>query len=844
MRAPPGLPLLRRLVLGWGVAAALAQGAATKPDLPPPIPPPAPLSADDLQFFENKIRPILVNNCYKCHSKDADKIKGGLLLDTREGLLEGGDDGPAIVPGHPEKSRLMEGVRYADENFQMPTDRKLPDDQIALLDEWIRRGAPDPRSRTLKGSVAATYGGVGRQHWSFLPVVPQEVPKVADAAWCRTPVDNFVLARLEQAGLRPNPPAEKRALIRRATYDLTGLPPTEDEIQRFLADDAPDAFAKVVDRLLASPHYGERWARYWLDVVRYADTKGEPVKRTDPRFPHAWTYRDYVINAFNQDKPYNQFIMEQLAADRLVRNGARGVDPSALAAMGFLTLGNQFEGNIHDIINDQIDVTSKAFLGLTVACARCHDHKFDPIPQKDYYSLYGIFANSVAPRNLPTLRPVTHTPEYDQYLQQVAALDRQQSDLQQQLRQARRAAGGKLQPDQRREFFKQEANLQRQLGDLENGPGAPPRAMVLVDVAQPKDYPVLVRGEAQNFGPVVPRHFLEILSGPRRPDYTRGSGRLELAQAIADQKNPLTARVLVNRIWQQHFGAGIVLTPDDLGNASAAPSHPELLDYLARRFVEDGWSIKRLHRLILLSRVYQESSANNPQGAEVDPDNRLLWRAGVRRLDFEELHDSLLAIAGALDTTVGGRSVALGSEGFASRRALYVYIDRRNPPELLTQFDFPNPNVPVGRRYVSIVPQQSLFMMNSPFVIETARKLVHRQEFLDMQDDTLRVNALYLAVYQRSPSEAEVNLCLKYVEANPAGKSTQAPETNSAAAAQRDRAAQQQALLAERVAQNAGRKNLPQVEAGGAAFKSRAPLDAWTKLAHALFQANEAVFVY
>ncbi len=842
-------PILARLLLVvLGLGAPLVLPAATKPETPAPIPPQGPLSAADLQFFEAKIRPLLVNNCYKCHSKDADKIKGGFLLDTREGMLEGGDDGPSLVLGHPEKSRLIAGVQYADENFQMPTDKKLPDDQIALLEEWIRRGAPDPRSRTAKGSASASYGGVGRQHWSFLPLNKPAVPIVQDAAWGQSPVDAFVLAKLEQGGLHPNPPADKRTLLRRVTYDLTGLPPTESEIQRFLADDSAGAYEKVVDRLLASPHYGERWARYWLDVVRYADTKGEPVKRTDPRFPHAWTYRDYVIDAFNQDKPYNQFILEQLAADRLLRNGSRsgapaGPDQSALAAMGFLTLGNQFEGNIHDIINDQIDVTSKAFLGLTVSCARCHDHKFDPIPQKDYYSLYGIFANSVVPKELPTVHPVQGTAEVAEYIRQVAAVEKKRAQLQEQLKAERRAARGKLDPAQRREFAKQEAELERQLGDLESGPGAPPRAMVLSDVAQPKDYPVLLRGEAQNFGPVVPRRFLDILAGPQRPNYTKGSGRLELAQAIADPKNPLTARVLVNRVWQQHFGAGIVLTPDDLGNASGAPSNPELLDYLASRFVEGGWSIKKLHRLILLTKVYQESSATNPQGVEIDPDNRLLWRASVRRLDFEEIHDSLLVISGALDPAVGGKSVPLGSEGFASRRAIYVYIDRRNPPELLTQFDFPNPNVPVGRRYVSIVPQQSLFLMNSPFVIETARKLVHQPEFLGMHDDNLRVNLLYLAVYQRSPTDQETKLCLQYVEANPGGTSTDAPAPNAAAAAQLEKAAQQQAKVAAKVAQNAGRKNLPQVEAGGAAFTSRAPLDAWTKLAHALFQANEAVFV-
>jgi len=838
---------LRRGVLGSLLGLALSVPARADG---PAIPPATPLSKSDQEFFENKIRPLFANNCYKCHSRDADKIKGGLLLDTREGVLQGGDTGPAIIPGKPEKSLLITAIHYTDEDLKMPKDKKLSDAQVADLEEWVRRGAPDPRSRTPLGSSAASYGGVGREHWSFLPVKKPNVPAVRDQKWGQSPIDAFVLAKLEDAGLHPNPIADKYTLIRRATFDLTGLPPSEAEVQRFVADESPDAFAKVVDRLLASPHYGERWARYWLDVARYADTKGEPVKRTDARFPYAWTYRDYVIDAFNSDKPYNQFIVEQLAADRLVYDPAKkrssdsGVlDQSPLAALGFLTLGNQFEGNVHDIINDRIDVTSKAFLGLTVSCARCHDHKFDPIPQKDYYSLYGIFANSVVPTVLPTVRPVPKTPEVIAYLNQVAELQKQQEQLQERFRAARRAAGGKLEPDQRREFLKQENQIQRQLGDAESSPGAPPRAMALVDTPTPKDYPVLLRGEAGNHGPVVPRRFLEILSGPKRPNYTKGSGRLELAEAIADPKNPLTARVLVNRVWQQHFGTGIVGTPDDLGNASAPPTHPELLDYLASRFVEEGWSVKKLQRLIMLSSAYQQSSTVNPECVAADPDNKLLWRANVRRLDFEQIHDSLLAIDGTLDPTVGGKSVPLGSEGFATRRALYVYIDRRNPPELLIQFDFPNPNVPTGKRFVSIVPQQSLFLMNSPLVIETARKLVHRPEFMDMNTDELRVASLYLAIYQRAPSPEETKLCLRYVSANPGGTSTNAPVPPPAVAAQMQKAAERQAQLAERVSNNLGRKNLPQVEAAGAAFKSRAPLDAWTKLAHALFQTNETVFV-
>ena len=808
---------------------------------------PAALSPDDLQFFENRIRPVLAENCYQCHSRDADKLKGGLLLDTREGVLHGGDSGPALVPGKPDESALVQAVRYTDPDLQMPPKGRLSDRQIADLTEWVRRGAPDPRALAAPGSSAAAYGGVGRQHWSFLPVTQPAVPAVKDAAWCRTPVDNFILQKLEAAGLTPNPPADRRTLIRRVSFDLVGLPPTEGEVQAFLADSSPDAFAHVVDRLLASPQYGERWGRYWLDVARYADTKGDAPKRTDPRYPYAWTYRDYVIKAFNDDKPFNQFIVEQLAADRLYaeakKKAPKGVvpDQSALAALGFLTLGNRFDGRNDDIINDRIDVTTKAFLGLTVSCARCHDHKFDPIPQKDYYSLYGIFANTEEPSDVtrePSLHPVAKTPAVLEYLAQSDALKRKAAEVQQEFVAFRRSGG--RDPEKRKEALRDELGVQRQITDLEmNSPGAVPRANYLMDVARPHDYPVLIRGEAANKGEIVPRRFLEILSPDpkKRPEYRSGSGRYELAEAIASPANPMTARVLVNRLWQQHFGEGFVATPDDLGNMSAPPTHPELLDYLAARFMAEGWSIKRIQRLIVLSSVYQESSTDNPRYADTDPDDKLRWRYGLRRLDFEQLHDSLLAIAGTLDPIMGGRPVRIESADFAARRAVYAYIDRANPAEILTQFDFPNPSVPSGRRYLTIVPQQSLFLMNGTLVIETARKLTERPEFQALASDEQRVASLYLAIFQRPPTPQETALSLRYVRSTPRNSPAEA------AMAQRgSRAAQRQIQLSQRAAQNLRGKNVFQGDPGGAAFASRAPLDAWTKLAHALFQTNEAMF--
>ncbi|HEY1765823.1 MAG TPA: PSD1 and planctomycete cytochrome C domain-containing protein, partial [Opitutaceae bacterium] len=809
------------------------------------------IAPGDLQFFEARIRPILADRCYKCHSRTADKIKGGLMLDTREGMLHGGDTGPALTPGKPDDSLIVDAVSYTDTDLQMPPKGdRLSGQEVADLREWIRRGAPDPRSLVGKGS-SSVYAGVGREHWSFLPVRRQAVPSVADPGWAKTPIDAFILSRLEENGLKPNPQADKYTLIRRATFDLTGLPPTEAEVQRFLVDDSPDAWTKVVDRLLASPHYGERWGRYWLDVARYADTKGDTPQREDPRLPFAWTYRDYVIDAFNSDKPYTQFIVEQLAADRLVaaeerahRSDPGSVDQRPLAAMGFLTLGNRFENSQNDIINDRIDVTTKAFLGLTVSCARCHDHKFDPIPTADYYSLYGVFADSAEPKEMPWLHGVPKTPELEDYLTKLREADEQKAATEQELAML---AKERLPQPERRERRKQlQTELTRSnkaIDDLEASPAAPPKAEVLVDVPDPKDYPILLRGEAQNKGLVVSRHFLSILSpDPKHPSrFHDGSGRLELARAIASPGNPMTARVLVNRVWQQHFGAGFVTTPDDLGNQSAPPTDPELLDYLAARFMDEGWSIKKLQRLILLSSVYQETSTDNPKYAETDPDNRLQWRYSVHQLDFEEMHDSILAIAGTIDFAMGGRSVPIGSEGFATRRAVYAFIDRRNPAEILTQFNFPNPSVPTGKRFQTQVPQQQLFLMNSPLVIETARRLVHSPDFLALTTDELRVASLYIALFQRPPTAAETRLCLRYVEANPGGTSTEAAATpKSERAAQ---IAERQAKMAQAAQQNLRRKNAPQVEPGAAAFRSRAPLDAWTKLAHGLFQTNEAMFL-
>ncbi|MCL4786678.1 MAG: DUF1553 domain-containing protein [Verrucomicrobia bacterium] len=779
-----------------------------------------------LQFFENRIRPVLANHCYPCHSQRAEKVRGGLLLDTREATLRGGDSGPALVPGEPESSRLIKAVRYNDPDLRMPPkDKKLSDAQIADLEAWVKMGAPDPRVAT---AAQKAWVDPARKHWAWQPLSRPAVPEVRNPAWARSPVDHFILAKLEEKSLKPNPPADKRTLIRRATFDLIGLPPTSEEVHEFLNDNSPDAFAKVVDRLLASPHYGERWGRHWLDVARYSDTKGQIRRqREDPNNPYAWTYRDYVIRSFNEDKPYNVFVIEQLAADKLP---ATARNPTNLTALGFLTVGDRFMGMPNDIINDRIDAVTKGFLGLTVSCARCHDHKFDPIPTRDYYSLHGIFASSIQPRVEPVIEKVFQTADYREYHQRRTELDQKQESLEAEFRAAQRSRNRDRELIRR--LQRESRETQAALARLEmTHPGAPVRAMALVDAPRPQNSPVLIRGETGNRGPVVPRQFLEVLSGPTRVPFTNGSGRLELAHALVSKANPLTPRVMVNRVWLHHFGEGFVPTPDDLGTMSEPPSHPELLDYLASRFVEEGWSLKKLHRLIMLSSVYQQSSESHPRYAEVDPDNRLLWRANIRRLEFEAVRDALLAIGGALDRTLYGRPVDFARQPDSTRRSIYGRIDRADLEDVLVNFDFANPDMPNGKRHATTVPQQALFFMNSSLVIEQARRLVALPEFTACTDKQSRIAFLYERVYQRPPRPEEMKIGLEFVAEAP----SPAP---SAATTDEVR------LVASDV--NRPRPRQPprqQTRRERDNFRPPAPLTVWESYAHALLQANETSFI-
>ncbi len=769
-----------------------------------------------LQFFETKIRPVLANHCYACHSVNAEKVKGGLLLDSREGLLKGGDSGVSIVPGHPEQSRLIKAISYSDPDLEMPPKgKKLAANQIADLTEWVRMGAPDPRSASV---AQRAWKDNSATHWAWQPPRRQQPPAVSDRSWIKTPVDQFIVARLAEKGMQPNRPAEEETLLRRAYFDLIGLPPTIAEMDAFVSDTSSNAFEKVVDKLLASPHYGERWGRHWLDTARFADTKGEIRRqREDELYPHAWTYRDYVIRSFNEDKPYNVFIAEQIAADKL---GSQ--NKSNLAALGFLTIGERFRGMQHDIINDRIDVVTKGFQGLTVSCARCHDHKFDPIPQKDYYALHGVFASTREPELEPVIENVSAKGGYPEYYEKRIKLLREEEQLQSQIKQMR----GKRDPKATKQLQRQFKENAVAVTSLENtAPGAPARAMILEDLPKPRNSPLFIRGEAENKGAIVPRHYLSLVAGPNPPEFRNGSGRFEMAAAIASKSNPLTARVMINRIWQHHFGEGFVLTPDDFGTMSEPPSHRELLDYLSVRFMDEGWSIKKMHKLIMLSAVYQQSSATNPRYAEIDPYNRLLWRANIRRLEFEPLRDSLLDIAGTLDRTLYGRSVDIFKEPYSTRRSIYGFVDRQNPSDTLVNFDFANPDMTNGKRHQTTVPQQALFFMNSPLVVESAKNLVRRKEFVLLSTEEERIRFLYRTLYQRSPTAKEIDFGIDFLAELPSEEHV---------------TALQPAALA---AKGKGKAGEPRKGGRSRGFQARAPLTAWQEYAHGLIQANEFSFV-
>ncbi|HKB00901.1 MAG TPA: PSD1 and planctomycete cytochrome C domain-containing protein [Gemmataceae bacterium] len=677
-------------VIIW--AAPRAAAADPKPD---------PTHAE---FFEKHVRPLLVGKCQECHGPE--KQKGGLRLDTRDAVLSGGESGPAIVPGDPVKSRLVQAVGYAD-TLRMPPKQKLTAEQVATLTSWVKMGAPWPEAKDVRPAVTGSDFKItaqDREFWSFRPVREPALPAVKNGHWAQSAIDRFVLAKLEEKGLRPVGPADKRTLIRRVTFDLTGLPPTPEEIDAFLADDSPEAFPKVVDRLLASPQYGERWARHWLDIARYGEDQAHTFQAR--KYPDGFRYRDWVVKSLNADLPYDQFVSDQIAGDLLDGPDRAG----RLAATGFFALGPVYYGRATaDELDDRVDTLSRGFLGLTVACARCHDHKFDPIPTKDYYSLAGVFAST----------------DYKEFVLTADGIDdKAVSD-----------PTDKMARDKKKDPRK-------------------PVVHSLIEGAKPADMKVHVRGNPATLGEEAPRRFLGILAGDNPPRFQKGSGRMELARAIASKDNPLTARVFVNRVWMHHFGRGIVGTPSNFGSLGERPTHPELLDFLAARFVANGWSVKALHRDILLSSAYQLGSQYDEHNLAADPDNKLLWRMNRRRLEVEPWRDAMLAVAGQLDETTGGPSADL-SAPTNTRRTLYGAVSRHNLDPVLRLFDFPDPNLTSDRRPVTNVPLQQLFVLNSEFMARQAKALAARVKEAE-PTDTARIRRAFLLTYGRPPNEREL----------------------------------------------------------------------------------------
>ncbi len=866
------------------------------------------VAAEDsgIDFFENRIRPLLIENCFECHSGSS--AKSGLRLDTRDGWLKGGKRGPAIVEGDADASLLVKAVSGNDPDLRMPKDGEpLSTAQIADLRAWIKSGAPAP---TMGGKYDPPLASAAKvkTHWAFQPIRKPSLPVVASGGWSRTPVDHFVLAKMEAANLSPSPEASRRTLIRRLYFDLVGIPPTFVEVERFARDAGPRAYEELVERLLASPLYGERWGRHWLDVARYSDTAGYREVGKQRRYPYSYTYRDYVIRSFNEDLPFDQFVREQLAADMLVKGG----DKRALAAMGFLTLGPIFIDAIELVIDDRIDVVTRGLLGLSVQCARCHDHKYDPVPTEDYYSLYGVFASATEPKEQPLLGIEPQPALYRDYLAEQAQRrkdyeDLRAAELEKALHRIRRHSGhyllavherpslpkdkeeranwfrlrrvhprvfpqwvkllekltGKYHPiltpwmeyaglkpaefgarsselaaeyraadtsspklnaEIARMFAGEPPRSMRDLADRYNAvfdrcdttwpqsdasreairqflrapespatapesehdtllqlvreplniarariealdgehPGAPARAMALVDKPRLHDPQVFLRGNIRTRGAAVPRQFLGYFAGPDRTPFEHGSGRLELAEAIVHPENPLTARVLVNRVWMHHFGKPLVSTPSDFGTRADPPTHPGLLDWLAADFRDHGWSIKRLHRSMVNSTAYRQDSRDRPEATKRDPENHLVWKMNRRRLEFEPMRDAMLGVADRLNLTQGGLSFNVTTNKLIPRRTVYAYIDRADLPGLFRAFDFAPPDTSVPNRFETTVPQQALFMMNSPFLEQVAATIADRSHEA-AANETDRIRFLFQSVLQRQPTRPEEREALAFV---------------------------------------------------------------------------------
>jgi hypothetical protein len=795
-------------------------------------------SREQIEFFEKKIRPILVANCFGCHSPQSKTLRGGLWLDSRESMVRGGASGvPAVTPGEPEKSLLMKAVRQTDTKLQMPPGGKLSDQEIADLELWIKQGAVMPTSIASVTTPPAYDFDEARRFWAFQPVKKGNAPSVRDRLWVRNEVDQFILAKLEEKRIRPVADADKRTLIRRATFDLTGLPPTPTEIDAFLADTSPNAFSRVVDRLLASPQYGERWGRHWLDLVRYADTAGD---NSDFPVPSAYKYRNFVIKAFNEDKPYDQFIREQIAGDLLPAKDQNDKNEKIIAT-GYLALSRRFGSRNKEFnltIDDTIDNVGKTFLGLSVSCARCHDHKFDPIPTRDYYAMYGIFNSSryafpgaeiyPHPADFVPLAPEAQARVFQKWQKEISDLDDRKEFLVSERgaagrnkamkeKEAKDAAEKAIDnksgaaeqltkedaqppagvPDERRpaDFDRDAMNsglagksrrlpdqveaevlqVRARIADLNEHAPKTPKAYA-VSEGMAANARIHRRGDPKSLGEEVPRGFLTVLGGQQVPAGTKGSGRDKLAGWISDKSNPLTARVMVNRIWEYHFGKGIVATPNDFGSRGTKPTHPELLDYLASRFIENGWSIKSIHRLIMNSHAYQTASIANARNAAVDNDNHLYWRFDRRRLSAEEIRDALLAVSGNLDKSQGEshpfpaerdwhytQHVQFFAVYASNRRSVYLMQQRLKKHPLMEVFDGPDTNSSTPQRSATTTPVQALYLMNDPFVHAQADEFAVR---VALAFDSLprKIDYAYRLALGRPATPMEIRQAQLYLE--------------------------------------------------------------------------------
>jgi hypothetical protein len=754
---------------------------------------PQAITPDQLQFFESTIRPILVDQCYGCHSAQSGRARGGYLVDTRDGARKGGGSGPGIVPGKPDDSLLIQAVRYHDEDLQMPPKGKLSEDQIKALERWVAMGAPDPReAATAKpkpsggapdaelptGELTKADIEKGRAWWAYVQPRRFDAPSVKDGTWPTTDIDRFVLSAMEAKGLEPVKDAAAADLVRRVTFDLTGLPPTPGEVDEFLRDKRRDAYERLVDRLLASRAFAEHWGRHWLDVARYAESSG---REGNSVYPYAWRYRDWVIDAFDDNLPYDQFLRHQLAGDLLSVSGADDHAAKTIAT-GFLAVGSKAQRTrskdqfAMDLADEQIDAFSQAMLGTTIACARCHDHKFDPITQRDYYALAGIFLSTETyygtsrsqgnqqPSGLielPSDAKVPNGPTVTAL--QRAAYDRIEVGLEQasqrqqgaQKALARAAAQGL-------------AEMRARFDDDGRATAANRLAMGVREKVEDVDARILARGELDKAGPSVARGFPEVLVAPGSAPITLGSGRLQLADWVAGSSNPLTARVFVNRAWAWIFGVGIVPTPDNFGTSGVAPTHPELLDRLASDFMAGGWDVKALVRRLVLTRTYRLASSTDRENVAIDPDVTWLWRARERRLPAESIRDAMLACAGVIGEPPVGSSVGSFEGGFGQRgeqlaqillrdidaRSVYLPVVRDFQNEALDAFDFADPSFVTGDRDETTVATQALYLMNDERVIELAMRMARRLMRMDATDRQ-RITFAFQLAFGREPSAAE-----------------------------------------------------------------------------------------